>query len=238
MSLLNKCSQWAARGGSKQGIAQATIIVGTFWATQAIALCLGGEPCSDFFTALYAVILIHELGHTLVAWCNRINAWIIMIPFLGGLCLVRGFFDRRQQIVFFAAGPLPGILLGLCLLLSQNEIEMAGLSDRLWAFLFLFVNLINLLPLTPLDGGRLAALLLEKYPKIRCALELAALLAVFYGLWLEPYTAASILILWFFANEHHSRALAIFASLCMQSQCQGTSKFRPDYSRVIIVACY
>jgi Zn-dependent protease len=58
------------------------------------------------------------------------------------------------------AGPIPGVLFGTIFFLAANYYEIPSLLNL--SVLFLFLNIINLLPLDPLDGGQMVKLLAKK----------------------------------------------------------------------------
>jgi hypothetical protein len=102
------------------------------------------------------VILIHELGHLCaMKFFNYSNLNIFFIPFFGGAATgTKQNTSQTQEIIILMAGPLPGIIIGLVLLLT---ISYTGNHPWLngFAVAFIFINLLNLLPIYPLDGGRM-----------------------------------------------------------------------------------
>lgn len=115
-------------------------------------------------TALYgaivaAVVLFHELGHyaAMRAFGYR-DTTIFFIPFLGGAAAGRKIdATLSQEIVVLLAGPLPGLIVaGAAALLGAGQVPQ--LSVALWALVG--INLFNLLPILPLDGGRIVHALL------------------------------------------------------------------------------
>ncbi|HRG91038.1 MAG TPA: hypothetical protein PLW44_18575, partial [Chitinophagales bacterium] len=60
---------------------------------------------------------------------------------------------QRQESVTLLAGPVPGILIGMGLYLLSYNLHSPLLRSA--ANTFVFLNAFNLLPLMPLDGGRL-----------------------------------------------------------------------------------
>lgn len=101
------------------------------------------------------VILFHELGHFLaMKYFGYQDVTMFFIPFFGAAVSGRKTDVRPwQEVVMILAGPLPGILIGVPLLL----LSPAG-SDHSWmreiALQLIILNFINLIPIKPLDGGR------------------------------------------------------------------------------------
>lgn len=107
-----------------------------------------------------AIVMIHELGHFFAMKFYRYKELgIFFIPLLGAY--VSGSkreVSQRESAVILFAGPLPGIIIGsiLYLLYLQNtQLEIAGISFYDISIAFIFLNLLNLAPVYPLDGGQL-----------------------------------------------------------------------------------
>ncbi|MBK6685935.1 MAG: hypothetical protein IPG45_15790 [Deltaproteobacteria bacterium] len=107
-----------------------------------------------------AVLAFHELGHAVVM--RRLGyevVGIVFVPFLCGLTVgVKANATPRESVAAWLAGPAPGIALALVLLALGVDREPLG---RVLIHMLIVVNLLNLLPLWPLDGGRVAMLLLR-----------------------------------------------------------------------------
>lgn len=108
-----------------------------------------------FVAAVLIVLLIHEFGHFFAMKAfNYTNVKLFIIPLLGAYVTgKKSLISQRQMSLVILAGPVPGIIIGLCLLIStdyypNDRIEMLGK-------IFLGLNFFNLLPFIPLDGGRL-----------------------------------------------------------------------------------
>lgn len=106
------------------------------------------------------IVIIHELGHFFAMKMFRYkDLGIFFIPLLGAY--VSGSkreVSQKESAIILLAGPLPGILIGVVfyLLFEQNpNLEIASLTFDHIAILFVFLNIINLLPIYPLDGGQL-----------------------------------------------------------------------------------
>jgi Zn-dependent protease len=104
-------------------------------------------------------LLLHEMGHILAmrAFGYR-DTTMLFIPWLGALAI--GKKERAsiaEKVWISLAGPLPGLILGIIF-------AIAFPSNDLWlrdaSFILIFVNLFNLLPIYPLDGGQIVNLLI------------------------------------------------------------------------------
>lgn len=98
-------------------------------------------------------IFVHEQGHV---WAlKRIGhqtKGFYFLPLLGGVTLSEGKFSNRPKRIFvYMMGPVFGMLLALTMLLAYwqtNLVIFAYLSGIAAA-----INLFNLIPIKPLDGG-------------------------------------------------------------------------------------
>ena len=112
-----------------------------------------------FAIGFVLLILVHELGHVLELRRQGVPASApLFIPFLGAVIGMRELPDDVWKEAKVAlAGPLLGSVgAGACWIAG----EATG-SDLLVALAFVgfFLNLFNLVPIVPLDGGRAAAAL-------------------------------------------------------------------------------
>lgn len=128
----------------------------------AIYLLLGYYifPSYKILLLITAIVLIHEMGHFLAMKFFRYNELgIFFIPLLGAYVSgTKREVSQLQSAVILLAGPLPGILIGIiCYYLYQYnpDISPFGLDMGQVSKLFLLLNLINLFPIYPLDGGQL-----------------------------------------------------------------------------------
>jgi Zn-dependent protease len=123
------------------------------------------------------VLLLHELGHWIAMRAfGHDDARISFIPFLGAATFTKIPFKKRwQEVVMLLAGPVPGIVLGVALMVGP--FAWGGLA-RSAAVMLLAINVVNLLPLHPLDGGRiLHALVTAGRPRLDLAFKTLATLA-------------------------------------------------------------
>lgn len=115
---------------------------------------------SYLFTWQFALIIlvstfIHEYGHIFaMKRCGLKTKGIYFIPFVGAAAVSDGIFTERKDECYIAImGPIFGLVMVLIMLgiyyITKNEFIGASAG---W---IAFVNLFNLLPITPLDGGRI-----------------------------------------------------------------------------------
>jgi len=110
-----------------------------------------------FAVGFVVLLLVHEMGHVIALRREGIHASLPMfIPFLGAVISARSLGENATaEARVGLAGPILGSIgAGLCLVIWQIT------GDDYWralAFTGLFLNLFNLLPVLPLDGGRAMA---------------------------------------------------------------------------------
>jgi Zn-dependent protease len=112
-----------------------------------------------FAAGFVALLFVHEMGHVLQLRREGIKASAPMfIPFLGALIWAKSLGENAlAEARVGLAGPILGSLGAAALI----PIASATGSDlfRALAFTGFFLNLFNLLPVVPLDGGRAMAAL-------------------------------------------------------------------------------
>lgn len=109
----------------------------------------------QFALALLACLVFHEYGHIrAMKYFGMKTKGIYLIPFLGGLALSDEKINTRwQDVVISIMGPTFGLLLSLVCLIAYwitGNIFFAGLAT-----FNALLNLFNLLPILPLDGGHI-----------------------------------------------------------------------------------
>jgi len=129
-----------------------------------------------FAVGFVLLIFVHELGHVLELRRQGVPASApLFIPFLGAVIGMRQLPDDAWKEARVAlAGPLLGSLGAAAVWIAG---EASG-SDFLLALAFVgfFLNLFNLIPVVPLDGGRAAAALHPAVWVLGLALIVALLL--------------------------------------------------------------
>jgi len=112
-----------------------------------------------FAVGLVLLIFVHELGHVLELRRQGVPASApLFIPFLGAVIGMKELPDDAWKEARVAlAGPILGSIGAATLWVAGAAVD----SDLLIALAFVgfFLNLFNLIPIVPLDGGRAAAAL-------------------------------------------------------------------------------
>ena len=116
---------------------------------------------------VFVSVLVHELGHALVALAFHYQPSIQLVA-LGGFTKPNapGPIPWNREVLLTLAGPLMGAAFGaLCLLglgtigpfsdVAAYALQRAAWANFLWA-------VFNLLPVLPLDGGRISAAVLTR----------------------------------------------------------------------------
>jgi Zn-dependent protease len=137
-----------------------------FWITLAIiGGALGANSPSAilgvclFLLAGFISILVHELGHALTARKFGAHSEIVLQAF-GGYAAYSGVrLTRPQSFAITAAGPAVQILLGVVLFFAIPRLPEISPYGRYFLTtlmgISIFWALLNLLPVLPLDGGRM-----------------------------------------------------------------------------------
>ena len=132
-----------------------------------------------YIASILLVIIVHEMGHFFAMQLFRYsNVKIFIISLLGAFTTGKKQQVSQSQLsVIILAGPIPGIIIGSVLLWLnryQHNETMTMLS-----YSFLFINVLNLLPFFPLDGGRLVeALFFRDNHTIRLVFGILSIIAL------------------------------------------------------------
>ncbi len=189
--------------------ARPNVTVGVLILTAAVSVALWGKFFDwQFAMILLAVILVHEGGHALAMRASGYrDISMFFIPMIGAA--VTGHPKEMpvwKQAIVLLAGPLPGLLAATAFLVWRGffPFETPYFDFGQATIIALTVNLFNMLPITPLDGGQLLEIsVFSRWPRARLAFSALSVLA--FGLlaaWLEnPYlglvTAVLILSLFY-----------------------------------------
>jgi Zn-dependent protease len=143
-----------------------------------------------FAVGFVLLLFVHEMGHVIQLRREGVEASApVFIPFVGAVISAKSLGkDAAAEARVGLAGPV----LGTAATLIPLAIWLATGSDlwRALAYIGFFINLINLLPVLPLDGGRAMAVL-GPYVWIAGILIAVAATIVFLG----PFMLVFVLIL-------------------------------------------
>jgi Zn-dependent protease len=175
-----------------------------FWITLAL---IGGAFRANSKEALFSMllfmlagfisILVHELGHALTAKYFGKRVEIVLQAF-GGYAAYSGggSLSKLQTLAITAAGPAIQILLGVAVMIPTESFD--GLSEQgekfftiLYMISFLWA-ILNLLPVLPLDGGRLMETILGPH-RIRLTLKISIVVAIVVAILGLKFTGSILL---------------------------------------------
>ena len=148
-----------------------------FWLIVAFLGWNAGDPLGvlSWVAAVFASILVHEMGHAQCARHFGHSPRILLYGF-GGLAIYQPESKEPtlQRAAVLICGPLAGFVLAAALIALQTTTGLFG-ADYL-RFLYaqlLWINigwgLLNLLPVWPLDGGQLAYTLVDGLTSFQAA---------------------------------------------------------------------
>ncbi len=155
---------------------------------------------------VFAIVVLHELGHSLAALHFNIPVKQIVLLPIGGVAQLEEIPEEpRKELIIAAAGPLVNLLLALLLvilapLFGQNLIWRGLLElpstlgvlsfSSIFSYVFvtnIFIGIFNLIPAYPMDGGRilraLIATRLSYLTATRVAVGIGQILSWGFGLW-------------------------------------------------------
>jgi Zn-dependent protease len=168
---------------------------------------------------VFGIVILHELGHALMARRFGISTPDITLLPIGGIARLERMPDEpREELLVALAGPAVNVALAVALAavlsitgqplvpLDPLEPHVPLLAQLLWINVILAV--FNLIPAFPMDGGRaLRAILAMRLPPVR-ATELAARLGQamalafgIVGLMVNPLLAVIAVFVWMGAGS-------------------------------------
>ncbi len=115
------------------------------------AMLLGWQVGLGFM----ALLLIHEMGHFVVIRSKGLPAGLpIFIPLLGAFVTMRRApLGVRDEAEIALAGPIAGAVGGVACLIAYWQTGLPVLLPL--AYFSFYINLLNLIPVGPLDGARI-----------------------------------------------------------------------------------
>lgn len=171
-----------------------------FWLTLALIGGIGGADTPAGLLALllfvlagFISVLVHEFGHALTGKHFGAKTAITLHAFGGYATFPVGKFTRGQDFLVTAAGPAIQIVLGgvflLLLLFGPAVSPMATTFVTYMAWISIFWAVLNLIPVIPLDGGRLMSSILGPR-QIELALKISMATGVIGAVLLYKFTGS------------------------------------------------
>jgi Zn-dependent protease len=163
-------SKWSLYAGSFRGIPiriHALIILAIilwFYGTHSSAIGHSFTVKCITFTTFLGVMLVHEMGHVIVARHFGDNVkGIVLLPPIAAVAFILLRPDKPlARIAICIAGPLINILTAILVFLFSkyciSVLEVPSYLRVFLRFLWMFsltIGVFNLLPLFPMDGGRI-----------------------------------------------------------------------------------
>lgn len=191
-----------------------------------------------FMVGVFAIVVLHELGHSLVAKHEGVRVVDITLLPIGGVARLENMPENPStEIKVAVAGPLVNLALAVLLLPVVAALLAAALVFR-FSFIGLgflaglyvvnaVMGLFNLIPAFPLDGGRILRALLAKRGDYAWATSVAArtgrIIAVvmaIVGLWLNPWLILLAAFI-YFAGSQEERMVHARESMREQMKAAG-----------------
>jgi Zn-dependent protease len=147
-----------------------------------VALTMGGLTGVAVVLLAFASVLLHELGHAVVARRLGVRVAGIELHFFGGAAKIVDVPRRAaDEIAIAAAGPAVSFALaGIAALLP-------GPFFQLVAWINLIIGAFNLIPALPMDGGRILRAILARRMSYLRATEISVKIARVFAVGLAIY---------------------------------------------------
>jgi Zn-dependent protease len=148
----------------------------------------------QFAVGLVLLLFVHEMGHAVVMKLKGIPiGGMIFIPLLGAAVIMKQMpRNAKDEAEVGIAGPIAGgIAAMVCLALARSY------PGTIWAplaYFGFFINLFNLIPIVPFDGGRVLG-------------------AIDRRIWIVGFLGLVAFQIWSWLNGNHSLFLLLFVVL-------------------------
>lgn len=184
-------------------------------------LSAGATPWILGFIAavgLVTCVVLHELGHSLVAKAYGVRVRSITLWFLGGVAR----FDempraRGVEAVIAIAGPIVSVVLAIgfwALLFAVPMFPALVFILAYLAFTNLLLALFNLIPAIPLDGGRVLRSLLALVMRYATATRVAAMVSKLFAIAMGLFAI--------YTQEWYLLLVAVFVFMAGSSETRAT----------------
>ncbi len=171
----------------------------------------GAGPYVMFYDLVFLGILIgsiflHELGHAWGCLIQGVPVRRVMIYGGGGFCEPSRSYSRYEGELIVAMGPIVNLVLW-----AGGGLIASAVSDPEISYFFYLISwvngflvVLNLLPVHPLDGGKLFEFLLHRLFSARTAITISASVGLLFSVIWIPLMIMSFvtfgLVLFFFPS--------------------------------------
>lgn len=97
----------------------------------------------QLFLIFYVSILVHEIAHIIVALLLKVNVNELLLMPVGVCAVYNENITPKKEIIVSIAGPLMSLIISL----FSKDVLISNVN--------LLIMILNLIPIYPLDGGRL-----------------------------------------------------------------------------------
>ncbi len=167
-----------------------------------------------FISALFVCVLLHEVGHALMAKRFDISTGDITLLPIGGIArLERIPEDPKQELLVAGAGPAVNLLISAVIVAGlfftgffANPLNLSAITENFWLQLLsanLLLVIFNLIPAFPMDGGRVfRAILASKMDHVKATRIAAnvgrgfAILMGIAGFFYNPWLILTAIFVW------------------------------------------
>jgi stage IV sporulation protein FB len=179
----------------------------TLWLFFIIALVTG---TFIQFAIIITIVFIHELGHYVAARYYKWRIQKIILWVFGGIMVTDEHESRplKEEFIVTIAGPLQHIIIFIFLYLL-HDFEIVSLYVFEEAMFFNgIILLFNLLPIYPLDGGKICKVIVSYFLPFRRSFQLVLLISfivcilfMITQLFVFPFTLTATLVIVFLIIE-------------------------------------
>lgn len=166
----------------------------------------------NYIFLIVLVLFLHEMGHLIAMKSYGYeDVGMFFIPFLGAVVTGRKEeMSLFQRLIIVMAGPVPGIIIG-AVFLFLFHFEYLPLPFLTFGLVFVSLNVLNLLPLDPLDGGKLFELLFFSVSDIAKVIfnVLSSLTIIAIGAYYQAYFIMFFGGLMFFRLQNHIKMIKL-----------------------------
>ena len=144
----------------------------------------------EIFICYLITVLLHEIGHAVVAkHLGYQLQQISLLPFGAELSLQNDDFTYKDEIKIAVAGPLVNLILIIIFVALWWIFPTTYYYTDLFVFSNFVTLIFNLLPIFPLDGGRVFRAIVSKYKDSKSTEKIVSITAIslsliFFGIFI------------------------------------------------------